>query len=638
MCLLFGIGMSRFSARHDVFEIAWSHRIHPDSEGRELSKTNPTGVLWRHSGGKCASIRPVCEIFNVPCSMKQPHPIEKGKRDSRANLLVAALLTLSATLVFASHQSQSAVPVPDEIFIGQFLTLDPEHPRAEAIGVSAGRIVAVGSKSEVEALAAKSTRRIQISGVVLPGFADAHTHPESLGELLETLNLRGLTKAETLARVAEAVRSAPPGGWVFGGGWDQGYWAPATFPTAQELDAVSGDHPVLLDRIDGHSIWVNSRVLALAKVSETTPDPEGGRILRDPAGKPTGMLIDNAMALVDAIRPKPTHADRERHIRLALQQYTRWGLTSVHDAGADLEIISIYKDLLKKGELPVRVYAMALGDSAVAHYLASGPEPDLGNGMLAVRSIKLILDGALGSRGAELTEPYSDAPGVRGLQMVSDAELTRIVTAARRRGFQVNTHAIGDYTVTRALNAFEKGAVTRGERFRIEHASVVTDDDLARFKRLGIIASMQPVFVGEYSRWAEERLGKARVHWALRTRDFLDAGVPLAFGTDYPASDAGSPIATLHCAVTRQGADGKPEAGWYSGQRLDVDQVLRMMTAGPAFAAFQEKDLGSLTVGRYADFTAVSANPYSVPPIDLRKLKIRMTVVAGKITFDAGKQ
>ncbi len=553
-----------------------------------------------------------------------------------SGVVLVALLTLSTTPVNGAHQPQP--PTPDEIFIGQFLTLDPENPNAEAIAVSAGRIVAIGSKSEVEALAAKATRRIQISGVALPGFADAHTHPELFGEQLDRLNLRGLTKAQTLARVAEAARFTPPGGWILGGGWDQGFWQPATFPTAKELDAVSGDHPVSLDRIDWHSIWVNSKVLVLAKISDATPDPEGGRIWRNAAGKPTGILVDNATSLVDGITPKPTHADRERHVRLALQQYTRWGLTSVHDAGADLEMIDIYKDLLKRGELPVRLYVMALGDAAVAHYLASGPEPDLGSGMLAVRSIKLVLDGALGSRGAEMTEPYSDAPGVHGLQTVNDADLAQIVGAARQQGLQVNTHAIGDRAVARALNAFEKGGVTREERFRIEHASVVTNDDLARFKRLGIVASMQPVFVGEYSRWAKDRVGQSRVHWVLRTRDFLDAGVPLAFGTDYPASDAGTPIATLHCSVTRQGADGKPEAGWYSEQRLNVDQTLRMMTAGPAFAAFQERDLGSLTVGRYADFTVVSANPYSVPPYDLRTLTIRMTVVAGRVTFDASKK
>jgi predicted amidohydrolase YtcJ len=314
---------------------------------------------------------------------------------------------------------------------------------------------------------------------------------------------------------------------------------------------------------------------------------------------------------------------------------SRWGLTSVHDAGVDLDTIAIYKDLLKRGELPVRVYAMARGEAAMRHYLESGPEPDLGGGMLAVRSFKLILDGALGSRGAEMTDPYSDAPKDYGLQLVKDAELDEIVRAARQKGFQVNTHAIGDRAVTRALNAFQKGGVTPEERFRVEHASIVTNEDLSRFARYGIIASMQPVFVGEYSRWAEDRVGPSRVHWVLRTRDFLNAGVAVTSGSDYPASDSGMPIATLHCLVTRQSAAGKPEDGWYNDQRVDVDQALRMMTAGPAFAAFQEKDLGALTVGRYADFTVISANPYQVPSKDLRTLTIRMTVVAGHVTYDA---
>lgn len=552
------------------------------------------------------------------------------------NLLAAAV----TVVLFASAQdvaAQTQSLAPDTIFIGQFLTLDRSHPQAEAIAVSGGRIVAVGSRSEVEALAKKTTQKITFSGVAFPGFADAHVHVSGIGAELERLSLRGLTKAEILAKVAEAAHSVPSGAWISGGGWDEGFWRPAVFPTAKELDAASGDHPVILNRIDGHSTWVNSKVLALAKISRDTPDPSGGLIRRDAAGEPTGMLIDHAQELIRGVTPKPTHADRERHVRAALQQFTRWGLTSVHDAGVDLDTIAIYKDLLKRGELPVRVYAMAAGDAARTHYLASGPELDLGKGMLAVRSFKLILDGALGSRGAEMTAAYADAPGELGLQTMKDAELNQIVRAARQKGIQVNTHAIGDGAVSRALNAFEKNGVTREERFRVEHASVVTDDDLARFAHLGIIASMQPVFVGEYSRWAEDRVGASRVHWVLRTRDFLNAGVPLASGTDYPASDSGSPIATLHCLVTRQSADGKPEAGWYSEQRVDVDQALRTMTAGPAFAAFQEKDLGALTVGRYADFTAVSANPYQVPSNDLRTLTIRMTVVAGRVTFDAAQ-
>ena len=547
-------------------------------------------------------------------------------------LALFALASFLTTPAVTSIHAQSVAA--DTIFVGDFLTLDPSHPKAEAMAVSAGRIIAIGPRSQVEALATRNTRTIRINGVALPGFADAHVHVEGVGEQLEKLDLRGLSKAEILAKVAEAARSSTGESWISGGGWDQGFWHPAVFPTASELDAASGNHPVVLERIDGHSTWVNSKVLALAKVSRDTPDPAGGLILRNAAHEPTGMLVDNAQKLVRSVIPKLTRSDHERRVRGALQQLSQWGLTSVHDAGVDLETISIYKELLQKRELPVRVYAMATGD-AIGHYLASGPELDEGNGMFTVRSFKLFLDGALGSRGAELTDAYTDAPQEHGLELMKDVDLERIVRSAHDKGFQVNTHAIGDRAVTRALDAFHKAGVTEGERFRIEHASIVTDGDLRRFAQMGIIASIQPVFVGEYSRWAEDRVGMSRVHWVLRTRDFLNAGVALAAGSDYPASDSGSPIATLHCLVTRQSATGQPENGWYSSQRVDVDEALRMMTAGPAYAAFQEKKLGSLSVGHYADFTVLSADPHQVRADDLRALSVRMTVVAGRVTFNA---
>jgi predicted amidohydrolase YtcJ len=544
---------------------------------------------------------------------------------------------LTALLLLGSSMLYGQSPKAETIFFGNFLTLDPAHPKADAMAVSAGRIIAIGSQASVESLATNSTQKIKLDGVALPGFADAHIHVEGVGEQLEQLNLRGLSKQEILDKVAEAARSAASGSWITGGGWDQGFWHPAVFPTAKELDAVSGDHPVALSRIDGHSTWVNSKILVLAKITRGTPDPDGGRILRDATGEPTGMLIDKAQDLLRAVTPRPTRADRERRIRLALQQFSKWGLTSVHDAGVGLETISIYKDLLKRGELPIRVYVMAAGEAARSYYLAHGPEPDLGNDMLAVRSFKLFLDGALGSRGAELTDPYTDAPQEHGLELMKDADLKRVVRDAREKGFQVNTHAIGDRAVRRALDAFQQGGVTANDRFRIEHASMVTNDDPPRFVSMGIIASIQPVFVGEYSRWAEDRVGPSRVHWVLRTRDLLNAGIRLAAGTDYPASDSGRALDNLYCAVTRKGADGKPVAGWYPDQRVDVDQALRMMTAGPAFAAFQETHLGVLSVGRYADFTVVSADPHQVPIDDLRNLTVQMTVVAGHVIFEESK-
>ncbi|MBV9482362.1 MAG: amidohydrolase [Acidobacteria bacterium] len=547
---------------------------------------------------------------------------------------LSVLIALAGLLAGLAGLPLCAQSTPvDTIYIGKFLTLDKLHPAAEAMAVSGGRIVAMGSTSEVKTLARPKTRSIQFIGVAVPGFADAHIHIEGVGEQLEQLNLRGLRKADILNKIAEAAHRAAPGSWIRGGGWDQGFWQPAIFPTAKELDAVSRDHPVVLNRIDGHSTWVNSKILILAKITRDTADPDGGRIVRDARGEPTGMLVDKAQDLLRAVVPKPTRADRERRIRLALQQLSKWGLTSAHDAGVGLETVSIYKDLLRRDELPVRVYVMVAGEEARQHYLANGPEPDLGKGMLAVRSFKLFLDGALGSRGAELTAPYTDAPQERGLELMNDADLEQVVRAARQKGFQVNTHAIGDRAVDRALAAFEKGGVTLNDRFRIEHASMVSNEDLPRFIQMGVIASIQPVFVSEYSRWAESRVGPSRVHWVLRTHDLLTAGVPLAAGTDYPASDSGSAIDTLYCAVTRKGADGQPAEGWYNDQRVNLDQALQMMTTGAAFAAFQEKDLGTLTVGRYADFTVLSANPYDLPISNLRNLSVQMTVVAGRIKF-----
>ena len=576
-------------------------------------------------------------LFRVIASLRSP--IERAWRE-RPGFSPSQLISVGfvSWLAFQTIPVQAQSTVADTIFTGEFLTLDPSHPKAEAMAVSRGRILAIGSGSEVEALASKDTRRIKVDGVALPGFADAHIHVGGVGEQLERLDLRGLTEAEILTKVAQAVRSSPSGSWIVGGGWDEGFWHPSVFPTASELDAISGDHPVALSRIDGHSTWVNSKVLALAKITRETPDPEGGLIRRNAAHEPTGMLVDHAQKLIRAVIPAATPADRERRIRIALRQFSKWGLTSVHDAGVGLETISIYQDLLKQGELPVRVYAMANGEQAMTHYLASGPEPDLGSGMLAVRSFKLYLDGALGSRGAEMTAPYTDAPQEHGLELMKDADLEQIVRAARQKGFQVNTHAIGDRAVHRALDAFEKGGVTANERFRIEHASIVTDEDLPRFVHLGVVASIQPVFVGEYSRWAEDRVGPSRVHWVLRTRDLLNAGVSLAAGSDFPASDSGEPIATLHCLVTRQSAAGKPESGWYKDQAVNVDQALRMMTAGPAYSAFEERDLGMLSVGRYADFTVLSANPYQVASDALRTITIHMTVVAGRVTFNAANR
>lgn len=544
-------------------------------------------------------------------------------------MLVPAVLGLAAAC--QDRVEPAAMAAPDSVFVGDFITLDASKPEVRAIAVTDGRITATGAADEILSLAGEHTRRIDLPGVAVPGWVDAHVHVSGLGSVLDQLNVEAMSIDAIRDEVAAAARATPPGEWIVGRGWDEGYFRTPRDPTAADLDAVSPDHPVVLRGIGGHSAWVNSRALERAGITAETPDPDGGRIVRDGEGQPTGLLLEQAEAIVAAVMPTATPESRERHIRTALAQYVRWGLTGVHDAGVDLDEIAIYKKLLAADELPIRVYAMAAGDEAVAHYLANGPEPDLGDGRLSIRSFKIAVDGALGARGAELSAPYTDAPETSGLSQMSDTELDEFIVAARDKGFQVNAHVIGDRGVERALDAFERSGASTSERFRLEHASLVSPPNVPRFAELGVVASLQPVFIGEYSRWGEARLGPDRAPWIMPVRELVQAGAVLACGTDYPASDTGDPTATLAALVTREGFDGRPEGGWFAEQSVDVETALRSMSAGPAYAAFQEQDLGALTAGRYADLTVLAQDPRAVSREALREVKVLMTVVAGTV-------
>lgn len=552
-------------------------------------------------------------------------------------VMVPALLLAASVVVAACSLGGADGPPPETIFTGEFITLDADKPRVQALAVAGGRVVAAGSVAEIERLAGEATRRVAVPGVAVPGWAEGHGHPPGVAPLPGTLDFYGKSKADVLNAIREVVRTTPPGQWITGRAWDEGFWDPPEFPTAADLDALSREHPMRFSRLGGHGSWVNSKALELAGITRTTPDPPGGRIVRNRKGAATGFLVDRAQSLLPgSAEAAEAEEEGEARLRAGLQQYVRWGVTSVHDAGASLERIAMYKKLLESGELPVRVYVMARGESAQEHYLTSGPEPDVrGDGMLSIRSIKLMLDGSLGGRGAALTEPYADAPETRGVDMMTEEELDHVIKRARAKGIQLNPHVIGERAVKRALDAFERNGVTPADRYRLEHASVIRPEDVPRMARLGVIASMQGVFVGEYGRWAEHRLGPERAKWVMPVRDLLDAGVVVAQGTDYPASDTGDPIYTLFGLVARQDAAGRPPGGWYPAQRISVDEALRTMSTSAAFAAFQENDLGRLTVGRYADFTVLSGDPYQVLPQDLRKLKVHMTVVGGRVAFDA---
>ena len=548
------------------------------------------------------------------------------------NEVMIAFRTSLVLLVGMLLGCQRPQPPPDTVFIGRFVTLDAVQPEVEAIAVADGRIVGAGTRVAMLALSGKGTKRIDVPGIAVPGWIDAHAHISGLGSTLETLNVERMSKEAIAKAVAVTAQKTPAGDWIIGRGWDEGYFATRADPTAADLDPMTPQHPVVLSGIAEHSVWVNSRALERAGITAETPDPPGGRIVRDAQGRPTGLLLEEAQKLVTAVMPNAnTEATRERRIRAALDQYVRWGLTGVHDAGTELEDIAILKRLLKNGELPIRVYAMAVGDAAIEHYLKNGPEIGDGDGRLTIRSFKIYVDGALGSRGAELSSPYSDAPQTSGLRQMQDSDLDRFIRRAQEKRFQVNAHAIGDLAVKRMLDAIERNHVSAADRYRVEHASMISPPNLQRFHTLGVIASMQPVFIGEYSRWGRERLGPERAAWLMPIADVVITGAVIASGTDYPASDSGDPRTTLNALVTRTGFDGKPKEGFFPGQAVDMTTALWSMSEGPAYAAFQEKDLGKLTIGRYADFTVLGEDPRTVPKERLLHIPVLMTVVGGKV-------
>jgi hypothetical protein len=528
----------------------------------------------------------------------------------------------------------------DAVFTGgTVITLDDARPRASAVAVRGGRIVAVGSDAEVLGLASPQTRRVDLAGATLvPGLADAHLHVEGIGTARESLDLVGAASLqEALDRVARRHRELPAGEWLLGRGWDQNDWPEKRFPAAADLDRVAGDRPVYLVRVDGHAGWANGRALALAGLTAQTADPSGGRILRDEAGKPTGVLIDAAQRLVASSIPAPSREARKRRLAGGLRAAAEAGLTSVHDAGVDLDAVALYKELLAEGALPVRVYAMLRGPRPFLEHPGLKPEIGLGDGMLTVRSIKVVADGALGSRGALLLEPYSDEPGSRGLLTVDPAEFDRLLGQALARGFQVNTHAIGDGANRFVLDAYARafGAAGGGRhRFRVEHAQVVAPADVPRFQALGVVPSVQPTHCTSDMYWATDRVGPERARGAYLWRTFLDQGVPLPAGSDAPV-EAVAVVPGLYAAVTRQDAKGWPEGGWHPSERVSALEALRMFSRDAAFASFQEDELGAVTVGRRADFTVLSLDPTAVAPRDVARATVRLTVVGGRIVFDA---
>ena len=550
-----------------------------------------------------------------------------------AVVLVACLLVCAPAMAAAV---KNGAPVADLVLkAGTVVTMDPARPRATALAVRQGRIVAVGDAADVDPLIGPATRVIDLAGrAVVPGLTDAHVHVEGLGTALERLDLVGAASLEdALARVRAAAAKLPAGEWLLGRGWDQNDWPGQQFPTAADLDRVLGDRPAYLVRVDGHAAWVSSAALRGAGLSAATADPEGGRILRGEAGAPSGVLVDKAMALVSSIVPEPPREVRKRRLAAGLRACAAAGLTSVHDAGVPLSTVDLYKELLAEGALATRVYVMIRADDFLAAPPSLAPEIGLGDGRLTVRAIKVVADGALGSRGALLLAPYSDEPGTRGLATVEPETLRTVLRRALAQGFQVATHAIGDAANRMVLDAYEAAFGTGGgarHRFRIEHAQVLAPADVPRFKALGVIPSMQPTHCTSDMYWAGDRLGPERAKGAYLWKTFLAQGVPVPGGSDAPVEKI-DVLPGLYAAVTRQDAKGWPPGGWHPDERVTIAEALTMFGRDAAFAAFEEDERGTIAPGKRADLTVFTRDVTAIAPAEILSTQVALTVVGGAV-------
>ncbi len=561
------------------------------------------------------------------------------------------------------------VPEPADVLYvnGRIYTMDGHMNVAEALATRGDRIVAIGSKRDLEG-SVRPKQVVDLGGKpVFPGFIDAHAHLMSLGVSKITVNLAGASTEAAIARlVEERVRKSEPGQWIRGRGWDQNLWPTKRFPTHEILDKISPDNPVYLARVDGHAAWINKKALEIAGISNQVPDPEGGRIIRDGSGNPTGVFVDNAMALISKFLPPPSVKESEEAIKLAVEECLQFGIVCMDDMGVDSKEIEIYKGLIDRKEFPFRVYAAIDGlgetwDQYTKKTDAGAPKGLLlgyGDNRLWVRAIKLYVDGALGSRGAALLEPYSDDPNNRGLTVTDEKSLRQAVGEALASGFQVCTHAIGDRGNNIILNVYEaalKEHPVADHRLRVEHAQVLALNDIPRFRQLGIIPSMQPTHCTSDMYWAEARLGPARVLGAYAWRSLLSTGVIISGGSDFPV-ESPNPILGIYAAVSRQDLNGRPrnaqdvraffqlsssgisdtsafENGWYTSQRMTREEAIRAYTTWASYAAFQERLLGSLEKGKLADFVILSRDIMQVDQHEIPATVVEKTILGGDVVY-----
>lgn len=528
-------------------------------------------------------------------------------------------------IIFAGCQMPKA-----DIIIRNAHILDCDGERNGVIAIKNGKIISAESGNE----------EIDAGGAtVLPGLIDAHGHPAGLGAMSEIVDLTGVRSLdEILERVKSRLGKTEPGGWIVGRGWNNELWADRSFPNNKQLSEITPDNPVLLERVDGHAALANKKALEIAGVTSATADPSGGDVLNDADGTPTGMLIDNAVGLVERFVQHAAAGSTRRRLLAAQGALLKAGIVETHDAGVDENTLNVYKELDREGLLKIRFYVMFGGNSAQLLNFMRSNKPFFGK-MVTVRAVKVYADGALGSRGALLLQPYSDNAAAgkpadyRGLPLISEKELEEICTTAIQTGYQVCTHAIGDGAVNMVINAYEKvlSQVKAPDlrRFRIEHLQVICPSDIARLEKYGIIASMQPVHATSDMVFAENRLGTERTRFAYCWKKLLDAKVVICGGSDYPVEDF-NPLPGLYAAVTRCDKDGKPEGGWYPENKVPLQEAIRMFTTASQFAAFESDDpmKPALVPGMPADVIILDRKISN--PGDLLGAKIRSVLVAGK--------
>jgi predicted amidohydrolase YtcJ len=553
-----------------------------------------------------------------------------------------------SVLLLGFVPQQPPVTTADIVFKnGNVYTANDKAPTAQAIAVKADRIVFVGSNAAAQKYVGANTRVVDLKGnTVLPGFTDSHQHLSGVGQREMTLNLEGTTSLEDfLAKVKARVDQAKPGEWITGRGWIETHWKPPAFPTRSDLDKVAPNNPVILGRADGHGAVANSAALKLAGVDKNTPNPFGGEISKDKqSGEPNGMLLDSAQGLVRSKVPPTSAADAERAVELGVKRNIELGWTQIQDAGGSYNDVEIFKKLYTAGKIKLRIYKAVHGPGASAtRLLNEGPTIGAFDNRFTFRTIKVVSDGALGSRGAALHAAYSDAPDTSGFLTVKAEELRPMLVEALRKGIQVETHAIGDRANTFILDEYEAAlkAVPAAQRkvadprWRVEHAQIVNPKDIPRFAKLGIIPSMQPSHAIGDLFFAPSRLGIDRLAGSYAWESFIKSGVVVPGGSDAPV-ERGEPMIEFYAAVARKDPKGFSGEGWHPEEAVTRAQALKMFTLWPAYAAFEEKLRGSIEAGKLADLTILSADIMKIPVAEILKTRCVMTVINGEVVFGEG--